>query len=295
MRTLPEGLLFHLQRTCTTLANCWILTRSDGTKLGFTDHDEALEIEAVTCKPESGLQPTQAVSQLGFAADNVDVAGALSDSSISERDVEAGKYDDARVAVWLVNWQSPDERVLLRNMVIGEVTREDQLFRAELRGFTALLDKVQGRTYGRNCDADLGDARCLIDLDQPEFSVEGTVNSVTEQGTISTNAMVDFARGWFSGGTIEWRSGANVGTRQRIASSLEPSADKLRLWDLPPEPIAPGDGFELVAGCDKRFTTCKAKFANHLNFRGFPHMPGNDFAMNYAANGNDHDGSPLIP
>ncbi|MDX5493645.1 MAG: phage BR0599 family protein, partial [Alphaproteobacteria bacterium] len=30
---------------------------------------------------------------------------------------------------------------------------------------------------------------------------------------------------------------------------------------------------------DKQFTTCRDRFANAVNFRGFPHMPGNDFVM----------------
>jgi hypothetical protein len=38
-----------------------------------------------------------------------------------------------------------------------------------------------------------------------------------------------------------------------------------------------GDAFTVTAGCDKHFATCQAKFANAVNFRGFPHMPGNDF------------------
>jgi hypothetical protein len=29
-------------------------------------------------------------------------------------------------------------------------------------------------------------------------------------------------------------------------------------------------------GCDKSFATCRDRFANALNFRGFPHMVGND-------------------
>ena len=30
------------------------------------------------------------------------------------------------------------------------------------------------------------------------------------------------------------------------------------------------------AGCDKAFATCRDRFANTLNFRGFPYMIGND-------------------
>ena len=47
--------------------------------------------------------------------------------------------------------------------------------------------------------------------------------------------------------------------------------------------------------CDKRFATCKAKFANALNFRGFPHLPGNDAAYGYVVEGGEFDGGPIVP
>ena len=49
--------------------------------------------------------------------------------------------------------------------------------------------------------------------------------------------------------------------------------------------IAPGDTFTITAGCDKQFATCGAKFANAVNFRGFPHMPGNDYILAVARPG----------
>jgi uncharacterized phage protein (TIGR02218 family) len=56
--------------------------------------------------------------------------------------------------------------------------------------------------------------------------------------------------------------------------------------------IAAGDAVVLRAGCDKQFSTCRAKFANAQNFRGFPHMPGNDFVLSYAREGDaSNDGS----
>ena len=58
---------------------------------------------------------------------------------------------------------------------------------------------------------------------------------------------------------------------------------------------AGGDAFTVKAGCDKAFSTCKAKFANDLNFQGFPHLPGNDAAYGYATEEQIFDGSPLVP
>ena len=52
-----------------------------------------------------------------------------------------------------------------------------------------------------------------------------------------------------------------------------------------PEQIEAGDTFVVTAGCDKRFDTCRARFNNAVNFRGFPHIPGNDFITSYAIAG----------
>jgi uncharacterized phage protein (TIGR02218 family) len=59
--------------------------------------------------------------------------------------------------------------------------------------------------------------------------------------------------------------------------------------------MAVGDIFSVEAGCDKTFATCKAKFSNALNFRGFPHLPGNDVAYSYVVDGGNFDGGPVVP
>ena len=63
------------------------------------------------------------------------------------------------------------------------------------------------------------------------------------------------------------------------------ASDEFDLWQRAPQPIAVGDTFRVTAGCDKRFATCRHEFANVANFRGFPHMPGNDFVAPLAAQG----------
>jgi len=99
MRKLDVALKEHLEGDATSLCYCWILTRADGLVSGFTDHDDPLLIEEIVCQAVSGFQPTEAVSSLGLAPDNQDVEGALSSESISEEDLHAGKYDDARIDI----------------------------------------------------------------------------------------------------------------------------------------------------------------------------------------------------
>jgi uncharacterized phage protein (TIGR02218 family) len=49
--------------------------------------------------------------------------------------------------------------------------------------------------------------------------------------------------------------------------------------------VAAGDQVLVTAGCDRQFSTCRSKFNNAVNFRGFPHMPGNDFVTGFARQG----------
>ena len=47
------------------------------------------------------------------------------------------------------------------------------------------------------------------------------------------------------------------------------------------------------AGCDKRLETCRDRFANALNFRGFPNIPGQDAVLRYASSGDANQGVVL--
>ncbi|SCD24439.1 hypothetical protein BR141012304_12041 [Brucella inopinata] len=101
-----------------------------------------------------------------------------------------------------------------------------------------------------------------------------------------------FAAGWFSEGRLAWTSGANRGRAVRVVGHAGAS---LQLGEPMILLVAAGDAFRLVCGCDKSFSTCKAKFANGVNFRGFPHLPGNDAAYAYVNSTNDYDGGVLVP
>ncbi|MAS08218.1 MAG: hypothetical protein CL534_26490 [Ahrensia sp.] len=297
MTTLPQSLRDHLARDVTSVCFCWIVRRKDAVVLGFTDHDRTLTVDGVACEPATGFVAGAIESGLGFAGDTAEVAGALSSEAISEADIEAGKYDSAAVEQWLVNWAEPDQSGLLKRHVVGEIRRIDGAFRVELRSLSAKLDERRGRSFLRRCDADLGDARCGFDTNAPGFSAVGTVVSVSG-GQIVATGLEGYEDGWFTLGRLTWTSGARAGTAATVAAMREgPAAGQhvLGLFEPDLSGIAAGDTFTLVAGCDKRFETCRAKFSNGLGFRGFPHIPGNDLALNYADGEGDFDGGPLVP
>ncbi|MDP9589589.1 UNVERIFIED_ORG: putative phage protein (TIGR02218 family) [Shinella zoogloeoides] len=292
MRTVPAGLQAHLDGEATTLCNAWRVVRRDGVVLGFTDHDRDLDVDGLTYLAASGFEASETEDGNGLSAEGGDVSGGFSADAITAEDLSAGRYDGAKVEVFLVNWQATGQRLLLRTAELGEVRREGGLFRAELRRLTHKLDQVKGRIYGRQCDAVLGDARCGVNL--AAYRATATVSAVTDDMHIEVTGLSGFAERFFRYGVLSFTGGAAAGLSADIEDHRKAAgADSLTLWLPMAAGVAAGDTLQVTAGCDKRFSTCKAKFNNRLNFQGFPHMPGSDFSYGYADGQTVHDGRPL--
>lgn len=293
MKTFAPALAEHLAGGATTLCACFKLTRSDGAVLGFTDHDRALAFDGVDYEPESGLDASGAVAHAGLQIGGFDAAGALSSERITEADLAAGLYDNARVETFLVNWADVSVRALMRVGHIGEVRREGGAFTAEVRSLSHALDQERGRTFRHSCDADLGDARCGMDLADPAWRSEGTVIETVGDALVRAVLADERAASFFDGGALAFTSGAKAGRRiEVLRHDLGDGEHVFHLWqDF--GGLATGDEFIATEGCDKRFATCRDRFGNAVNFRGFPHMPGNDFALSYARAGDANSGAAL--
>ena len=286
MRVVPPALQAKLDSGATTLCRCYVMRRADGVMLGFTDHDEDIDIGGTLCRAGTGLSASEVTTRLGMAIDGTEVVGALSDDALTEDDLAAGRYDGASVETWLVDWSEPVLRVLLSKDSLGEVRRESQAFSAELRSAMARLNMETGRLYTATCSADLGDARCTVALGGPTLTGSGIVVALQGASTFAASGLGSYADGWFTAGKLTFTSGANDGHAVEVKSHRAAGGVvTITLWQAAPQPIAPGDTFTVSAGCDKRFATCRDRFSNALNFRGFPHIPGNDFVMRYPNQG----------
>ena len=263
--------------------------------LGFTDHDRTLFFDATNFEAASGVSVSELQQATGFNADTQEITGAFTSLAIEETDLRTGRYDGARVELWLVNWLQIEERLLERVFVLGETSVEDGAYRAELRALAVDMDQPQGRRFGRSCDADLGDGRCGVVLPDSGFTAQGSVSAVNSDLVFLAAGLEGFESGWFTGGRVVFQSGANAGRSMEIVRHQQTGQRvSLQLWKALPGAVAPGDGFSVRAGCDKRFATCRDKFANSANFRGFPHIPGNDFSFGYATPNAIMDGGPLV-
>lgn len=163
MRDIPNELAARIESGAAMLCHAWVLRRSDGEVLGFTDHDRDLEVEGVVCRAGSGWTAGAGEGAVGLEAGGLSASGGLDDAAITEGDIAAGLYDGARVELWRVDWARSDLRVRLWAGRLARIRRENGAFVADLDGPMAALERVVGRTYGRTCGAVLGDARCGLD------------------------------------------------------------------------------------------------------------------------------------
>ncbi|WP_108260333.1 DUF2163 domain-containing protein [Mangrovicoccus ximenensis] len=282
--------LDHFAGGHTTVCHCWRLTRKDGAVFGFTDHDRDLSFGGVTFRAGTGLTANALSQTTGLSVDNSEAAGVLSDSAVSEDELKAGLFDGAEVSAWLVNWSDAEQRALQFRGALGEVKMEAGEFRAELRGLSEALNQTQGRVFQRGCSAQLGDARCGLDLSGPDYTVEASVASMTGRSRFALPALGQYADRWFEQGRFEVLDGAAAGLSGHVKSDRAGPVRSVELWEEIRGGIAPGDRVRLVAGCDKRAETCKVKYGNFPNFRGCPHIPGEDWLLSYPSRSGGNDG-----
>jgi uncharacterized phage protein (TIGR02218 family) len=289
------ALLAHLKSGATTVCRAWSVTRKDGLVLGFTDHDRDLIFGGITCRANTGMTARALQQTTGLSVDNSEAIGALSDASVTEADLLAGRYDGAEVRAWLVNWANPEERVEQFRGALGEILRSGGSFKAELRGLSDALNQPQGFAYQTACSAVLGDARCGFVTSQPGYFADRVVEGVVESRMFTFQNFTGFDDRWFEYGRCEVLTGAAAGLVGVVKSDrFDATARRIELWQSMGDEVVPGDMIRLIAGCDKVAATCRTKFANFLNFRGFPHIPGDDWLGSYPVSGQPTTGGSLF-
>lgn len=291
MTELAGGLREHLASGVTTVCRAWAVERRDGVVFGFTDHDQDLAFDAIAFKAESGMTARALQQTSGLSVDNSEAVGALSSAAISEADLLAGRFDGAGVRAWIVNWADASQRTLIFRGSLGEIVRSGGAFSAELRGLSDALNQQQGRAFQQGCSAVLGDASCAFDLRQPGFFVEAPVKEVFGRGAFGFGDVGAFPDQWFERGRLTLLDGEARGLVAVVKSDRTGGLGRrVELWEQIGPRVHVGDIVRLETGCDKMPKTCRDKFDNFLNFRGFPHIPGEDWLLSYPVSSGNNDG-----
>ena len=261
-----------VQELCA-FAFCWRLDRRDGVTIGLTSHDRALDAQGLTYQPAPGITPSAILRGGDTSADVTEVAGALSSAAISESDLDAGRWDGASATLRLTEWTDPGTLWLeLARGTLGSVSKTGDGYSVALKGLGDLLSRAVAPTTSPTCRARLGDRDCGVDM-RPRRIVAPLVEADGDRVRFD-----GLDAGLYGFGELRWLTGLCAGIRQMI---VDQDGDDLFLDEPPPLAVAPGMLALLTQGCDKRLATCSGRFANAVNFRGEPFLPGMDLLTRY--------------
>jgi uncharacterized phage protein (TIGR02218 family) len=260
----------------TSSAFGWRLERRDGVTLGFTSHDRDVEIDGLVYRASPGLLPTSVVETSGLDAGGLDVKGALTADALRAKDLRAGKWDGASLDIFLFDWRDPDAGTRpLASGALGSVEFSANSFSADVEGPAARLSMPVAPSTSPTCRARFCDGQC--GLNAARFRRRATAMAV-DGVAVSFSGVPLSELPLFEHGELRWLGGENCGLRHAVIGT---NGGALLLSHPPPFAVAPGESVELLQGCDKLLSTCAARFGNVVNFRGEPHLPGNDLLTRF--------------
>ena len=260
----------------TSIALCWRIERPDGAGLALTSHDSALNHDGIVFVPTPGITPAAVSRSLGLEPDSGEIAGALSSEALLNHDLALGRWDGASIRLSAVDWAALNaDAINLLAGELGELSTQGECFTAELRGAASRLEQPVCPATSPGCRANFGDKKCRVDLaGRSSFAQVVAANG----GQLQLDRDIGDI---YLLGRLRYLRGANCGLATRIIAI---DGDLVRVRDLPRAPVESGCRVEIREGCDKRFETCVERFDNAVNFRGEPHLPGNDLLTRFPGN-----------
>lgn len=297
-RILPPALIAALQSRTHYLCYCWQAIRQDGEIFGFTDHDVDVIFDAgdghgsITYAAQTSFMGSDIEDQLGLAVSNVDLMGALASGSITADDIEDGRWDNAAITIFVVDYTNPTSaNVVMVSGTVGQVTSGDLAFQAELRSLGQHFQQYIGSLLQPNCRSNMFDTGtgpsggCNFPEPPPVPALVTSVTSRTSFQVTPTNTGSSFpdgtrgslSGGYFAYGTCKALTGNNSGVTREIFTS-DQGINLVTLLPFPDD-FADGDLVELQFGCDKSLEVCRDNFDNVINMRAEPYVPGSDFVF----------------
>lgn len=168
-KSVPSDLNTHLQQQTVTICTLWKITRSDGVKFFFTDHDDNITLNGDTYLSAVGYNRTAIENSVGLSVDSVQVSGFIDSTALDAAALRAGLFDFAKVTVYVLNWSSPSQgTAIIRSGSFGEViTTESGMFNTQLNGMSQPYSQNILEIYQPICRTDLGSKLCKVVISPP--------------------------------------------------------------------------------------------------------------------------------
>jgi uncharacterized phage protein (TIGR02218 family) len=270
------------------VADCYTFTLQTGLILTYTNADlpvtlngyvyaaNSVLVDDLKFKCAAGLEVDH--QQITVSARATDTVGGVPFLQALRNGVFDG-CEIRRERAFLNSWSPADTANPIGSVILfkGRIGTIDNIGRTTaqitVNSDLVLLDLQMPRNvYAPACQHVLYDSGCA--LVKNAFGHAGTVAAGSTGTKINWSGAVAEK---FHQGTILFSSGINAGISATIKSAVAGVSLSLAypLLNAP----GTGDAFTAYWGCDHTQNTCKNKFNNLANFRGFPYIPPPTFAV----------------
>ncbi|WP_194966896.1 DUF2163 domain-containing protein [Rickettsia endosymbiont of Cardiosporidium cionae] len=155
----------------------------------------------------------------------------------------------------------------IKQGIFGKIKISNKKFIIEVHSKIDNLKWQIGNVFSPTCRTIFGNKKCGINVQK--YTHISVIDRIINNVVIFSKSLENFANGYFDFGKIIFYT-ANDTKQYKVK---EFSAGYITLSDSLIKNITVGSKFEIAAGCNKEFATCRTKFNNALNFRGEPHIP----------------------
>lgn len=277
MKNISSGLRAALD--AGEICYLYKIVAKDGTARLFTDHNNSLVVGGETYVPSAGVGRIKMKTTNNAEVSNQEVAATILD--MPEVELQGGKWDSSKIEVSIASWRDPGAgKMIVFKGELGVIQWTDEGFRADIQNYLRNLGRNIGETVTANCRHELfgspGPGKMgACGLNKASYTSSGSITRILSQRLkfkISNTGRPD---NWASAGYIRFTSGIHNGLTYEVkihrveGGSL---GESVELYIPTLSNLTEGTTFELSAGCDKTFETCKTKFGNQVNFGGFPHL-----------------------
>lgn len=167
-KSISAQLLSDIQKGVTTLSVCVEIIRKDGKIFRITNHDADVSFEGQNYDHTIPFQISAIDSGSSLAIDNTNLVLFADGVHFINEHFRDGLFDYAECSIFFVDYENPTHgRLTLRRGWFGPIERNTRNYiEITVTGLLKVLDFEVGRIYQPTCDADLGDKRCKVAINQ---------------------------------------------------------------------------------------------------------------------------------
>jgi uncharacterized phage protein (TIGR02218 family) len=253
---------------------CLEISLENNSYIRLSSADEDITFEGNLYKAADSFGLSSSEEEVSSTKSNLGLIGIIEDQQISATRINNGVFDNAIIEIFILEKDNLEaSKITISKGYLSDLQIDGDSFTFDIKPISSRLKTNIINIYSPTCRAKLGDSKCAKDL--TSYRSTGSVSEVDTSNPrlkFSDDSRAESA-GYYNYGTIKFTSGDNIGKKFEIKKYKTPEIELL----LPTyEEIKIGDEYEITAGCDKRFSSCVDKFDNAINFRGEPHIPGNE-------------------